>query len=910
MNSNQVKVCCRHCGARIRCPATLTRFKCPRCLSTSELGSAESSHSPGGTIAQRESAPPVIEAAIEKVVTLPTAEVRHRTDSMGTVNTWTAPAPLHAMLSNGLVVGLLTATALYISLSEFGWSNRLLMLIAAVSVVAGYLGVLHRLYRAMCVLLVRAYDSAAIDRGNKPGPGREAAPESQMTFPESAAQGTMRKTAPERQRPIRSETVNQVSRPLAVAPSAPTHHRLPDPAPRERKVHSWLVGVMFAVVLSVVFSMLKPVLGMQGLMIALCAVAALVIVWVATCYVIAVAAVSPLSRDRLAGWTFKARGRWALRAGVVTLALFACFVGAESSAPPEGIARSLGVRAKESMVQVRQDPDVSDDTVWSGASLVLVNPGHVAVAMRVDDTEGTPEYVVLAKAVDEAARRAMKIAWEMHIPVIGNDPALTRRLHGSVELRSKVDALLARELRMLLRPRTYLPTDGTLVSFLDNRDSRTHVGYQLQNTAESFEFSELLPSVSDGRGQKDPAQRLIPFQTRLVSRQRDVRPGSERMNLDEAGVRQSVDFLDWCLYKVLAKLQSRHVPGLLHVDSVYVEKVRADIHDEEIGLQAMKAAYSQLRSRQDVDLADVGPPLSSPAALLDIMMRRVVDAERELDRRITKDEQRQQLQEELKQLAPQIGRMRSLIDQQNRLSSDIRARLVRAGVALVADRQDYATTSKVTGKSWVRPEFGHPDFDKLVTASHLLITEIRTPELSGRYQMSMRLIDVITGEIIYEDQGERPGTAVIMQAEKVSTKPNAQEQQSPAASVKPQQPQMSAIPAPETPTKRGAAPAAAKSDEAVKAREALVGTWQHRVWGTAFGRRFDQTLTITLCENGAINDPHSRDTWLRVGSVLHLKTRDNNGRLVLYVGKLSPDAQSYEGKLGSVSFRGTKVPEK
>jgi hypothetical protein len=46
----------------------------------------------------------------------------------------------------------------------------------------------------------------------------------------------------------------------------------------------------------------------------------------------------------------------------------------------------------------------------------------------------------------------------------------------------------------------------------------------------------------------------------------------------------------------------------------------------------------------------------------------------------------------------------------------------------------------------------------LVQATHLLLTDIRHPEQGGRYQVSMRLVDVLTGEILWEDQGDRQPT--------------------------------------------------------------------------------------------------------------------------------------------------------
>ena len=85
---------------------------------------------------------------------------------------------------------------------------------------------------------------------------------------------------------------------------------------------------------------------------------------------------------------------------------------------------------QKQMAQSRMMQNVKDATV------VLVNPTHIAIALRYDkDKDSAP--VVVAKGADYVAARIKNIAKENDIPIIENKP-LARSLYKQVELDSEI----------------------------------------------------------------------------------------------------------------------------------------------------------------------------------------------------------------------------------------------------------------------------------------------------------------------------------------------------------------------------------------------------------------------------------------------------------------------------------------
>jgi flagellar biosynthetic protein FlhB len=69
------------------------------------------------------------------------------------------------------------------------------------------------------------------------------------------------------------------------------------------------------------------------------------------------------------------------------------------------------------------------------ADVVLVNPTHVAVALKYDPAKGAPR--VVAKGADNIAAKIREIAEQNRVPMI-RDVALARTLYGSVEIGQEI----------------------------------------------------------------------------------------------------------------------------------------------------------------------------------------------------------------------------------------------------------------------------------------------------------------------------------------------------------------------------------------------------------------------------------------------------------------------------------------
>lgn len=81
------------------------------------------------------------------------------------------------------------------------------------------------------------------------------------------------------------------------------------------------------------------------------------------------------------------------------------------------------------------------------ADVVVVNPTHVAVALRYDPARGAPR--VVAKGADHLAARIRRVAEEHRVPMVSDVP-LARTLYSSCELGQEIPADLYRAVATVL----------------------------------------------------------------------------------------------------------------------------------------------------------------------------------------------------------------------------------------------------------------------------------------------------------------------------------------------------------------------------------------------------------------------------------------------------------------------------
>lgn len=106
---------------------------------------------------------------------------------------------------------------------------------------------------------------------------------------------------------------------------------------------------------------------------------------------------------------------------------------------------------------------------------------------------------------------------------------------------------------------------------------------------------------------------------------------------------------------------------------------------------------------------------------------------------------------------PDELRMRSeadrLKDESERMASELRARLSDLGVPVAEWSKELAFGSY--DSDFRRPEFKKAQESELLGISHVLLFRVRTPHSQGMYELSMRLVDVRSGRLLWEGQADR-----------------------------------------------------------------------------------------------------------------------------------------------------------
>jgi flagellar biosynthetic protein FlhB len=112
--------------------------------------------------------------------------------------------------------------------------------------------------------------------------------------------------------------------------------------------------------------------------------------------------------------------------------------------------------AMMAMVRNRMMSDVKE------ADVLLVNPTHVAVALKYEPEKGAPR--VVAKGADEIARKLREIATEARVPLVQDIP-LARALHASCDIGQEVPAQLFTAVARVLAFVMHLTARGVVGGF-------------------------------------------------------------------------------------------------------------------------------------------------------------------------------------------------------------------------------------------------------------------------------------------------------------------------------------------------------------------------------------------------------------------------------------------------------------
>jgi flagellar biosynthetic protein FlhB len=96
------------------------------------------------------------------------------------------------------------------------------------------------------------------------------------------------------------------------------------------------------------------------------------------------------------------------------------------------------------------------------ADVLLVNPTHVAVALKYEAQKGAPR--VVAKGADQIAAKLREIALEARVPLVQDIP-LARALHASCEIGQEVPPQLFTAVARVLAFVMHLSARGVVGGF-------------------------------------------------------------------------------------------------------------------------------------------------------------------------------------------------------------------------------------------------------------------------------------------------------------------------------------------------------------------------------------------------------------------------------------------------------------
>jgi len=442
--------------------------------------------------------------------------------------------------------------------------------------------------------------------------------------------------------------------------------------------------------------------------------------------------------------------------------------------------REAEERKRQAEEAARENEKRSKDA----ADFIVGSSGVPLIAIQMKGVRSSPQFVVCAKEPDERAGEFLARAWKARIPVLGNEAALplARRLFVRCAPGQTIQGDDASSLFQLAQFRWRVPTNTTLVAFLEKGSDQRRAGHLLKDMDDRFVFCDLVPKarlvrvpVSDASSPDES------FQTETLSRREHVQPGSDVQRLTERSLKGSADCLEYLLYGMLARLQAKTTEGVQWPirPCLFVHRVTVE-HNLQVKIlqqlkQDVKAGRSELaRALEDLKRTEGG--FRSGNWLADIIQTVAEyrkEKERELHNRQLSEEIRSLREEEFRSLTDQLELLEGLFDTRKWLKKDIHRLLSRADVAIV-ERADHATGFYATvseGEKWVRPKAEDAIPDGLVHATHLLLTEIDKPHHTGTYHLAMRLVDVRTGEIVWADNGDHliPGKQFFVPRTKSST---------------------------------------------------------------------------------------------------------------------------------------------
>lgn len=478
--------------------------------------------------------------------------------------------------------------------------------------------------------------------------------------------------------------------------------------------------------------------------------------------------------------------------GIVSLAFVA-----ETFAPPVGLVRhfvfernrAIAEKSKEvtdSGVNAKQEAETKKleelakqkkemIAAFGQSDFFLINPAHRAVGLKVESKAGMPTFRIMAEAADEETQEPLLEAWNSKVPVIANSPQLARKVYEMFAPGDSIGGEFASEIRGLVVAKPFLPKGATTVSLELIEGKRKRVGYLLGDSEKEIVFCDLIPKRKLNFQQASiVSEDEILYETERIDRKQITNGMTSVIQTSEGIKAASDDFLDFCVYSILAKLDeeatssslSLPVRAAIYVDNVSVNTlVRSELERElESRLIGAEREFrdqirEQLMETPEKPQRSIWDKIGYTVLLIDKEFQRKEDLV--YSNQLAKKDQlteelRGRMLAEMDALKKKSETLKAMTFAGIKLQQELLSQLNKAGVVLV-ERSEKARMAydKVSGDNWLRPGSVDAVRDKLVEATHLLLAEIDLPRDDGNIHVHIRLVDVATGEIRWNDVGSR-----------------------------------------------------------------------------------------------------------------------------------------------------------
>ena len=339
------------------------------------------------------------------------------------------------------------------------------------------------------------------------------------------------------------------------------------------------------------------------------------------------------------------------------------------------------------------------------------------------------------------ADEAERIAWDNGVPIIDEDADLARALGARRQL-GPVTGRLEGSLGRLWRTHQYVPTDATLASYVDLKTHLPRVGFVVNRREHEVDF---IPLALTRRDPMDPSAKGFEMET---VRRADVRQGGQRLGLTAEHLKESSDFLDYCVYDILRALSAEPERAR------YVRLAIAPTKFDATKMEDLKRRADSYRARflEELRIREKGKRRPRVVIGEDGMERLAAMA---LDAFLGEASRKGEREARaiLMEYEAEEARLAEIQAEAGKVTTELRTRLRKAKVSLVEREQ--LETIEMERDRWNRSDFQKATEQKLLGASHFVFAELRDRRGEGQYHLSTRLVDTGTGEIVTEEEGER-----------------------------------------------------------------------------------------------------------------------------------------------------------